>query len=150
MIRPAQLHGAWALSDFRIAFADGRPALHPFGPDARGMLLYTPCGQMQAILTRAHRAPLHAGRLETAHRAEAEAKAQAFDSYLSYGGTWTLEGDEVVHHVTHALMPELVGQHNRRRVDVEALDATGALVLSYQLTPRSGITRTYRLRWARP
>ena len=150
MIRPAQLHGAWALRDFRIRFADGRPDLHPFGPDASGMLLYTPSGRMQAILTRAARPPLRAGRLETAHRAGAEAKAAAFDSYLSYGGTWTLETDEVVHLVTHALVPDLVGQRNRRRIDVDALVTHGALVLTYQITPKSGVTRTYRLTWERP
>jgi len=145
-LRPDQLHGSWLLERFVIRFADGRPPVHPFGEDARGLLMYTPDGHMSAILSRAGRPLLDASRLETSAKAPAEEKAGAFDSYLSYGGRWSIDGDEVVHTVEYALTPNLVGRDNRRRA---ALDGD-RVVLSYDVPARSGVTRHYSLTWRRP
>ena len=146
------LVGAWALDAFTIRFDDGRPALEPFGPDASGLLTYTPDGWMSAVLARGDRPPLGVSRLEASARADEAARAAAFDSYLSYAGRWRLEVDaqgdaHVVHEVTLALVPELVGQDNRRAARL--LD-DGRLELSYHITPRSGVTRRYVLIWRRP
>lgn len=140
------LLGTWHLERFVIEHDDGRPDVHPFGEGAFGQLVYAEDGHMSAVLCRADRAPFAAGRLETATRADAATKAAAFDSYLSYGGRWTVDGDVVTHHVTHALFPDLVGQAQSRRFVL----TDDALALSYTLTPPSGVTRTYRLRWVRP
>ncbi|MFT4624438.1 MAG: hypothetical protein ACI8PZ_003097 [Myxococcota bacterium] len=139
------LIGAWILDEFHIRYADGRPDRHPFGPDAAGLLIYTESGHVTAVLSRADRPALGASRLETASRTPAAARADAFDSYLSYAGRWRLEGDVVVHVVDWALVPDLVGQEQRRTV---ALDGD-ALVLSYTLAARSGVDRHYRLTWRR-
>lgn len=145
MIRPSDLHGAWHLRAFTIAFDDGRPDLHPFGEAARGLLVYSPDGWMSAVLSRADRAPLGVDRLESSWRATPAAKAAAFDGYLSYGGTWRLMGDTVVHSVTLAQTPELVGQDNRRCARLEG----DTLTLSYTRTGRSGVLRTHTLTWSR-
>jgi hypothetical protein len=145
MPSPEDLHGAWHLRRFVITFDDGRAPLHPLGSDASGLLIYSPGGWMSAVLSRGDRAPLGVARLERSASAPVDAKARAFDSYLSYAGTWHLDGEHVVHRVTLAQTPELVGQENRRlvrRVD-------GALTLSYRLTARSGVGRTYALSWSR-
>ena len=139
---PADLHGAWRLLSFQIDFADGRPPALPFGQAPQGRLVYTPSGHMMAALARPDRAPLGVSRLETGGRAPAAAKAAAFESYLSYAGRWWLEGDAVVHAVELALVPEAVGRENRRAATL----ADGQLCLRYQLTPKSGVTRTYTLR----
>ena len=97
------------------------------------------------MLTRSGRAPLGQG-LETAARATPEAKAAAFDGYLSYAGRWHLDGDDVVHTVEQALVPEVVGREQRRRL---LLDGE-RLILSYVLSARSGIDRTFVLTWRRP
>ena len=131
---------------FVIRFADGRDPVYPFGEDASGLLVYAPDGYMSAVLSRAGRPSLAASRLETARRAPAEQRAAAFDGYLSYGGRWRIEGREVVHEVTHALTPNLVGAANRRRVAL----SEGRVVLSYDLPARSGVTRHYSLTWRRP
>jgi len=149
-IRPEQLHGSWLLERFVIRFADGRPPVQPFGERARGLLMYTPDGRMSAILSRADRPPLAASRLETSAKAPAEEKAGAFDSYLSYGGRWTIEGDEVVHAVEYALTPNLVGRDNRRRADFRPAPDGDRVVLSYDVPARSGVTRHYSLTWRRP
>ncbi len=126
-----------------LDFDDDRPDLEPFGPGATGWLLYTPT-RMAAVLSRAVRAPLDVPRLEAAHRASDAEKAEAFDSYLSYAGIWRIEdtprGPVVVHAVTEALVPNIVGNEQRRDV---ALDGD-QLVLSYR-----GGAKTYRLTWTR-
>jgi hypothetical protein len=83
--------------------------------------------------------------LERAHHASAEAKAAAFDGYMSYAGRWYVEGDEVVHTVELALTPDAVGRAQRRTARLEA----GGLCLTYDVTGRSGVVRNYRLDWVR-
>ncbi|MCB9679279.1 MAG: lipocalin-like domain-containing protein [Alphaproteobacteria bacterium] len=139
-MREADLVGAWSLIDFRIAFDDGRPPIEPYGAGATGWLLYAESGRMSAVISRAHREPLSVPRLEAAHRAPDAEKAAAFDGYLSYAGTWRLTGEEVVHDVTEALVPNIVGHAHRRRA---ALD-DDVLTLSYR-----GGAKTYTLRWRR-
>lgn len=142
---PSDLTGPWHLEDFTIRFADDRPPLRPFGEGARGQLIYTADGHMSATLCRADRPPL-GGRLETSARAPADAKAAAFDGYLAYAGRWRLDGDAVVHAVDFALTPDLVGAENRRTARL----IDGRLHLTYRLTARSGVERTYTLVWRRP
>jgi len=137
------LVGAWRLQRFVITFADGRAPLYPFGEDATGQIIYSASGQMSAVLSRSQRAPLSATSLERAYAASAEAKAHAFDGYLSYAGTYRLEGDEVVHRVEMSMVPDTVGLEQRRRITWHG----EILELSYEVTARSGITRRYTLRW---
>ncbi len=140
-----RLLGAWHLVDCELIFSDGRPAVQPYGPDGRGLIIYSPEGWMSATLSRADRAPLSVGSLEWAHRAHAAARAAAFDGYLAYAGRWRVEGDEVVHSVELSLVPDAVGAEQRRRVTFDGEE----LELSYSLTARSGVVRRYRLRWRR-
>lgn len=149
---PAQttdLIGAWRLERFVITFADGRPPRFPFGEDARGQLIYAADGRMSAVLSRAERPLLGAHRLETATQVGPAAKAQAFDSYLSYAGRWRLEGDRVIHAVELALVPEIVGIEQVRTVRLDRDERGPRLRLSYALTARSGVERRYVLTWRR-
>ena len=141
---PADLVGAWALRSFVVTVSDGRAPLAPLGSDAVGLVTYTAAGWMSAVLSRSGRGGGEA--LETAARLDASAKAAAFDSYLSYAGRWELVGDEVHHHVVHALVPGVVGQRLRRRAALRE----GVLTLSYERPTRSGHVATYTLRWSRP
>jgi hypothetical protein len=145
MLDPASLLGTWTLVSFEITSDDGRPPTLPLGPDARGQLVYAPDGYMMAVVSRGDRAPLGVPRLEARGRADAVAKAAAFDGYVSYAGRWWLEEDTVVHAVELALVPELVGVENRRRVDLLGED----MALSYAVPGRSGALRRYVLRWRR-
>ena len=140
---PEDLVGAWRLVRFTVD-APHRPPRHPFGPDAHGLLIYSADGHVAAVLSRGARPPLGAG-LETAHRAPDAARAAAFDSYLSYAGRWRIEGDCVVHSVTLALVPDVVGADQVRRARLEG----GRLHLDYQRVGRDGRPRTFRLEWTR-
>lgn len=141
-----ELVGGWRLVSFEITFSDDAPAIHPFGDDGRGQLLYTPDGQMSAILCPAERADLDVGGLESSRRASAEQKAAAFDSYMSYAGRWSLDGSTVTHHVDFALVPDVVGHDHVRTA---SLHDDGALVLTYERSTKRGATATYALKWVR-
>ncbi len=152
-VSPEALAGTWRLVDFRVLFEDGRPDRLPYGEEAEGTVIYGLDGWMSAVLGRGDRAPLGSGRLESYQRAEDTDKIAAFDSYLSYVGRWTLERDEVgeavvAHEVVQALVPELVGQTLRRRVQLRAEGRQ--LVLSYGVQPSRGSARSYTLTWERP
>ena len=66
--------------------------------------------------------------------------------YVSYAGRWRLTGETVHHTVALSLVPEVAGQTLSRRASL----SDGQLSLSYDLTPRSGVTRHYLLLWRRP
>ena len=141
----SDLVGAWRLADFHITYADGRPAVAPMGEGAQGLLVYTADGHVSAVLSRADRAALGVGGLEQARHGAAQAKVEAFDTYMSYAGRYHIDGDEVVHTVELALLPDAVGRAQRRHVHWQE----GTLVLHYDVTPPSGGTRRYRLTWTR-
>jgi len=144
-LRREDLAGAWELERFTITFPGQEDApLFPFGEDAQGQLVYA-AGRMAAVLCRADREPLGVESLERAGRASEAAQAAAFSSYVSYAGTYRVEGQRVIHEVTHSLVPETVGAAHVREVELEG----DRLVLSYELTPASGVTRRYRLAWTR-
>lgn len=141
----SSLVGAWRLVRCEIHFSDGRPSAQPYGDEARGLIVYGDDGWMSATLSRGDRPALSSGGLEFAHHAPDAARAEAFDSYLAYSGRWHLSGDEIVHEVHLALVPDVVGHEQRRRVTWDGDE----LVLAYSLTSRSGVERTYELRWRR-
>ena len=144
-VTAAELAGAYELRRFEIHYSDGRLSTEPFGPDARGQLLYAPCGMMSAMLSRADREALAVDRLEASAEASEARKAAAFDSFLSYGGRWSLDRDTVTHHVQLASVPELVGKAQSRSISLCGEDLT----LSYELEARSGVIRRYELEWRR-
>jgi hypothetical protein len=149
--------GPWELVDFSISFSDGRKAIFPFGEDGEGLIIYSeilgtdehnrPYGTMSAVLSRADRPKLSSSTMETAHNAGMEEKASAFDSYLHYAGTYHFEGDEIIHTVQFALDPNNVGNQQRRKFKYDT--TTGLLTLSYHITAKSGVVRTYKLIWQR-
>jgi hypothetical protein len=137
------LHGAWGLVRWEIAYSDGRAPSYPYGKDAEGLLLYTPDGHMSAGVSRSARAPLSSA--STRH-APMDEKCAAFDSYFHYQGRYRIEGDCVVHDVSHALNPNFPGTQQVRKAELHGgeleLSATDEL-------PGSTVTRHHRLRWRR-
>lgn len=133
------LIGTWLLVDFTITYADGRPPLQPLGADAQGMIVYAADGHLSAVLSRSGRtsgsAGLEQGRVSVSS-----------GDYVSYAGRWRLAGETVHHTVALSLVPEVAGQTLSRRASL----SDGQLSLSYDLTPRSGVTRHYLLLWRRP
>lgn len=142
MTSPEQLVGAWDLATWDYA-VDGEPRSHGFGASVTGQLLYLGDGHMSAILSDPDRSQLSAEPLAAA---PADERAEAARAYVSYGGRWTLRGDEVVHHVAFCLLPNWVGTDLVRTVSWQGDD----LVLSTAPELDSkGRTVTNRLVWRR-
>ena len=140
----AVLVGTWELVSFHVEASDGRPDRYPYGPDARGRIVYAADGHMMAVLSSASTGA--GGSLETAHRATEGEKARAFDRYLSYSGRWRLDGQQVHHMVDLALAPGVAGTTQTRRA---VLDGE-RLTLSYERTSQRGIVHRFVLIWTRP
>jgi len=144
MLSQADLAGAWELVDFRVEFDDGREPIAPFGVNARGSLIYSTCGRMSGVLSSGERDVLSASGLEASHKAPAHEKAAAFDTYLSYAGRYSVQGNQVTHHVDLALVPNIVGADQVRDA---ALDGD-ELTLTYTRDSKRG-KQHYCLRWRR-
>jgi len=88
------LPGAWRLERWSLDYEDGRPAEFPLGPDARGMLLYTPGGQVSATLMKTN-----------------EPAAS-----LAYAGRYDVRDGAVYHSIEIATDPTLVGLTTTRHI----------------------------------
>jgi hypothetical protein len=141
----SELVGTWHLRECTVEFSDGRPLRKPYGDSPRGLLIYTADGTMSAVLAHEQRARLDVSGLESAARAAQSEKVAAFDSYMSYAGRYRVEGDRVVHSVTHALAENAVGSELERRVSWDGAQ----LVLTYDRTGRAGAVAHFTLRWSK-
>lgn len=108
-----------------------------------GRLTYTHDGYMWAALMRRDRHPVAAGSIAGA---TANERAAAAAGYLNYAGTYTHEGERVVHHVQVSLMPNWVGLDQARNITWvgDELELSTDPELG-----RSGEPVVNRLRWRR-
>ncbi len=110
-----RLIGAWRLERWTTQYEDGR-LIYPMGEDATGFLLYTPDNYMSAFLSRGQRPAFTTGEQLTA---TAEEKIRGWDSYFSYCGSFSVEGDRVIHRVETCQYPNWVGQVQDRTLRFE-------------------------------
>ena len=144
-----ELIGTWFLQEWDCTL-DSHYHNHPFGERATGTLCYTPGGRMTAILMKAERSNLSTPSLL---QATAEERALAAEGYVSYGGSWRVEGDRVIHSVDFSLLPSWIGTELQRTISwtrdhSAAADEPAQLILSTapQRTT-SGKIVVNRLRW---
>ena len=77
-------------------------------------------------------------------------RAAAAAGYLAYSGAYTIENDDVLHHIELSLMPNWVGRTERRHVEWLPTGDGEDLVLSTPPTRTDGgRTAVNRLRWER-
>jgi hypothetical protein len=134
--------GTW-----RLVSSEGRSSAgdvsRPYGDGPVGLLLYGADGYMSATLMRPDRPPFASGdRL----RSTPEEVRLASEGFLAYCGTYDLDASKglIVHHVTAADFPNIVGTDLVRRFVME----NGHLVLETQPVLRASKTWVFRLTWA--
>jgi hypothetical protein len=143
-----RLAGAW-----RLVSVEGHPpGLPGFYDRPTGMIVYLASGQMAVqIAAKADRkpfAPFNRGRLS----ATPEEKAAAFDSYLAYYGTYTVDGQAgtVTHHIEDYSVPGRRGTTNVRWFEFRGDDR---VVLIPVEDGQGGVIArkdaTYKLLWQR-
>lgn len=136
-----RLVGVWTFAEWTIA-RNGQIA-RPFQPDPDGLLIYTADGIMSATIFAGGRKPFASADIRKQPDAD---KAAAFDSYFHYAGTWHIDGETVVHRVTMALNPNLVGTTQVRT----AAFAGDRLTLGVEEPLEGGRgSRLHRLTWRR-
>ncbi len=113
-----ELVGTWILESFVIRGDGGGE--NPWGREMKGLLIYAPGGHMSVGFNRA----LDAGTPDRFER--------IYDAVLFYSGTWSVNGDEVIHDVEIATDPERVGKKvvRRFRIDRGREDGAERLILS--------------------
>ena len=140
------LIGTWRLVEWTFTVDDSRPT-RPWGGNPSGLLMYTEDGRMSATLMSIGRP---AAPTRTLSAAPIGIRAAAAAGYLSYAGSYSMDGDDVLHHIELSLMPNWVGTTERRIVDWVPSNSGFALVLSTPPTRTDGGRMAVnRLRWER-
>ena len=118
---PNPLIGTWRLLSWENrAVVDGEVS-YPLGKDAVGYIMYGADGYMSVAIMRPDRARFAAGDLLGG---DAEERAQAALTYVSYCGTYEFRGETVVHRVELSLFPNWVGVEQERLIEVSVNSLT--------------------------
>ncbi|MGB3652371.1 MAG: lipocalin-like domain-containing protein [Rivularia sp. (in: cyanobacteria)] len=112
------LLGTWKLISITAIFPDGNVDKEAFGANPIGYITYTIEGKMMVIFSKGDRTLLSgnsASPLTAAiHEVPIEERSQAFSTFNSYAGSYTLDGNKVIHHVEIASIPNRVGKNLTR------------------------------------
>ena len=135
------LVGTWKLVSWEFRSANGEVS-YPMGRSALGFLMYTPDGFMSATIMSPERPPFVSPDMRKGTMPE---KVAAFETYISYCGTYEHRDGAVVHHVRASLFPNWIGRDQERIIEwVE-----DRLRLSTPPVVFDGIQRTAHLLWER-
>jgi Lipocalin-like domain len=136
-----EILGTWQLVSFVAQDNRGGAASYPLGPDAVGLIMYTPDGYMSAQLMRPGRPDYHVPNTPATEQA-----AAALAGYLAYGGPYQVdESTGVVHHeVAVSLLPNWL---NTAQLRHSTLDGDRLTLVAD--TSRDGVTIRSSLVWKR-
>ena len=128
------LVGAWELVRWTSLKNDQTDG-YPMGEDAKGQIIYSADGRMSGFLMR------------TDFQSEPRGIPARYDTSLAYGGTYHIDGDQVVHDVLYATIPHWIGGQLRRVFDPQE---NGDLLLRTEPeTSKSGSRYEHHLLWRR-
>jgi hypothetical protein len=137
----SRLLGTWKLvSAVREEVPSGRRT-SLFGDSPSGLLSYGPEGRMIAIIVRGGR-PRPAGDVPTAAEADA-----LFRGVVSYAGPFTVDGDQVTHHVEISWNERWTGTVQKRTARFDG----ARLLLSTPVSPDplDGLVSVRTMTWER-
>ncbi|MCG8548066.1 MAG: lipocalin-like domain-containing protein [Alphaproteobacteria bacterium] len=146
MVTGDDIIGSWLMVDRGTDSAeDQAQALARYGDDPQGFMIFAPDGWMNAIVCWGGRPSLSGDPAWHADASDDE-KARAFDTYLSYGGRWTVEDSTLTTKVTHALNPGWVGGEQVRQLE---MTSDGHLILKLSRAWPDGRVMHGWVRWRR-
>ena len=146
MITAQDIMGAWIMTDRGTdSEADQVQAQARYGDNPLGFMIFAPDGWMNAIVCWGGR-PALPGDPVWHTDAPVAAKAEAFDTYLSYGGQWTVENATLTTKVRYALNPGWVGGDQVRQLE---MSAEGHLTLKVSRAWPDGRVMNGWVRWRR-
>lgn len=136
----AGLVGTWKLASAWSSTDDGTKR-ESFGSSPSGMLTYGSDGRMTVLIANGGRKPLSADRVA----APEKERAEAFSTFLSYAGRYSLKEGKVIHHVEISSYPNWVETDLVRTVAFEG----DRITLTTPPVSVDGKMRTTELTWER-
>jgi hypothetical protein len=104
-----ELVGTWKLVSALSVTRSGERNENPYGTGPVGQLAYTHEGRVTSLIAYGGRSPLSIA-------ATPEEKAEAFNSFVAYTGSYSLEGDKVIHHIEISSIQNYVGKNLVRTI----------------------------------
>jgi hypothetical protein len=134
-ISQRDLYGAWTLASWMVAEQE-HEQFQPFWLGVRGQLIYTPDGQMSAIL-------IHPGWESTGIAPDRGFR----EGVIAYGGLYTVASACIQHHIQQTNIRVWIGQTLIRQACLQY----GSLILTTPITQDTqGESAIHRLTWVRP
>jgi len=137
-----KLRGTWKLVSASSTDSAGAQLEPPYGTNPAGFLTYTADGRITALISYSARKPLSAGAKGSALLEE---QAEAFKTFLAYGGRYRMNRDKVIHSIEISSIQNYVGKELVRSVKFEA----NRIVLLTPPTMVNGKIQTIELVWER-
>jgi hypothetical protein len=137
-----KLTGTWRLVSATSTDASGAQLDHPYGADPAGFLTYTEDGRVTALISYSGRKSLSVGAKGPALLEE---QAEAFKSFLAYGGRYRMSGDKVIHSIEISSIQNYVNKELVRSVKFQG----NKIVLLTPPTMVNGRIQTIELVWER-
>ncbi len=133
--------GTWKLISAWSSTEDGTKNEAPFGSSPSGVLTYGGDGRMTVLIANGERKPLSADRVA----APEKERAEAFSTFLSYAGRYSVADGKVIHHVEISSFPNWVGTDLVRTVSLDG----DRITLTTPPVSVGGKMRTTALVWER-
>lgn len=146
MVTGDDILGSWLMVDRGTDSAeDQEQAKVRYGDNPQGFMIFAPDGWMNAIVCWGGRPGLSGDTAWHTDAPDAE-RLKAFDTYLSYGGRWTVENSTLSTRVEFALNPSWVGGDQVRGLE---MTDDGHLILKLSRAWPDGRVMTGWVKWKR-
>lgn len=136
------LLGTWRLVSASSTDASGAQLEPPYGVNPAGFLSYTEDGRVTALISYSGRKPLSVGAKGAALMEE---QAEAFKTFLAYGGRYRLAGDKVIHSIEISSIQNYVNKELVRSIEFQG----NRIVLLTPPTRVNGKIQIVALVWER-
>lgn len=146
MVTAKDIVGSWLMVDRGTdSETDRQQARVRYGDDPKGFVIFAPDGWMNAIVCWGER-PVLSGAPQWHSDASDDEKLRAFDTYMSYGGRWTVEDSTLETKVEFAINPGWVGTTEVRKLE---MTDDGHLILKLTRAWADGRVMNGWVRWRR-
>jgi hypothetical protein len=136
------LLGTWRLVSAASTDASGAQIDPPYGANPAGFLTYTEDGRVSALISFGGRKPLSVGAKGPAL---IEEQAEAFRTFLAYGGRYRLSGDKIIHSIEISSIQNYVNKELVRNVKFQG----NRIILLTPPTMVNGKIQIIELIWER-
>ena len=136
------LVGTWRLVSATSHTDTGEVNKEVYGKDPEGTMVFTKEGRMMTLIAMGGRKSLS---VPDRVSAPIEERAEAFSTFIAYGGRYSLSGDNETLHIEISSLQNWVNSDQVRFVSIQG----NRLILRTPPMPRGGVKQTFELTWER-